>query len=79
MFKEEEWSKYRTLLKALSENSSTQDKLMAEFSKEEIDLDSCSTFMSKFFHPVKVDVGSKHIMLPLILNYPDIEAPSMTP
>lgn len=79
IFRETEWSKYKALLKGLGENTENIPELITEFSKAEVDLESCNTFMTRIFEPITIDLSISKIKLPLILAYPEIEPPSLTP
>ena len=49
IFRETEWSKYKALLKGLGDNTDNIPDLIVEFSKAEVDLESCNTFMTRIF------------------------------
>lgn len=70
IFREDEWRKYKSLLKELANNTENIPHSLAEFNKAEIDIESCNTFMTKIFDSITIDLAISKIKLPLILSYP---------
>lgn len=58
------------MLKGLEEDSPSIPDLIKEFNKSEVDIESCSTFMTKVFQPIWININNLQIKLPLILAYP---------